>query len=750
MRIPFVGPAYTLRSQALAAQQCVNFYIERSEVNPNEMALYGTPGTRRLLTLPNTGGIRQLYAPAIGKAIAVHGDKVYRVSGDWSYQQCPGTLLSQTGYVSIADNGTVAVLVDGLYGYVLDLATNVITRITSDAFYGADRVGFIDGYFIFNKPGTQQFYISSLYGTDFDGLDFASAEGSPDLLVSLLVDHREVWMFGDTTTEVFYNSGNPDFPIERLQGAFIEHGCAAKHSVAKLDNTVFWLGKDANGSGTIWRANGYTPQRVSTHAVEYALQSYSQISDAIAYTYQQDGHAFYVITFPQASKTWCLDVSNGAWHERSYRNTTTGRDERHRSSCFVYFGGTHLVGDHSDGRIYHLDPDYYTDDGDPLVSMRSCAVISNENKRLFHRALEIDVESGVGINVLVDPTIDIDVIDGDDIIASEDADDVTISGTTMGANDQTVTIMVDGDIVGTAVVSDGVWSASALDLTAYIDGGTHEVTADVADIHGNPAIQASRTVTIQFDSDASALFARMSTPPSNQWKQRIDDLIVELKASGYFQLMDSLYIPRTGETQQAALLDWRRSTKSAILNGSATWSAADGFVGSIAAGSYVDTDFTPSVDGVNLALNSGCIFAYIVTRPQISGGTGYVWGASGTAGNNNAIASDNPATGAVSYSLSNSALRTSANSKAGTGLLCIVRTSATTVTAYLNGVYIDTTSVATATSLCDRAIAILASRTSLIGSCSSGAIAAWGAGDAFSAAEQNDIKAIMDVYFAAA
>jgi len=396
MRIPFVGQAYTLRSRSLASQSCVNFYVERSEVDPEKMALYGTPGTRKLCTLSGSGGIRQIYVPSTGQAIVVRGNKVYRLSTNWTYTLLDFELSTQSGYVSIADNGTDAVLVDGIAGYVLNLASNVITKIANEAFYGADRVGFLDGYFIFNKPQTQQFYISGLYNTTFDGLDFASAEGSPDMLISLLVDHREVWMFGDSSTEVFYNSGNSDFPIERIQGAFIEHGCAAKHSVAKLDNTVFWIGKDANGNGTVWRANGYTPQRVSTHAIEYAFQSYPIISDAIAYTYQQDGHAFYVLTFPTAGKTWCYDVSTVAWHERSYRDPATGKDGRHRSSCLAFYGGKHIVGDYADGRIYHLDPDFYSDDGDPLISSRSAPVIQDGGKRVFFKSIEIFAQVGVG------------------------------------------------------------------------------------------------------------------------------------------------------------------------------------------------------------------------------------------------------------------------------------------------------------------------------------------------------------------
>lgn len=394
MQIPFVGPAYRSRSKNMSADLCINLYPEASEIDGSIRALYGTPGLRRLVTLPNTGGVRAVFAPAVGKLIAVQGDKVYRVDGRWNITPCPGTLLTTKGPISIAENGIIAVIVDGKNGYAVDLSSNVVTRIVNDAFYGADRVGFIDGYFIFNKPDTQQFYISSLYGSSFDGLDFASAEGAPDLLVSLIVDHREVWMFGDTTTEVYYNSGNADFPIERITGAYLEHGCAAAQSVAKLDNTVFWLGKDSNGNGTVWRANGYTPQRISTHALEYALQTYSQISDALAYTYQADGHAFYMLTFPQAGKTWCYDAATGLWHERAYWNA--GNFERHRSNCLAFYSGTHVVGDYENGKLYALDPDYFMDDGEPLVAQRSAPVVNNDGKRLFHHCIQVEIEEGVG------------------------------------------------------------------------------------------------------------------------------------------------------------------------------------------------------------------------------------------------------------------------------------------------------------------------------------------------------------------
>jgi len=394
MKIPIVGPSYRARSRNEAADTCINLYPEVSEINQEVRALYGTPGCRTVLLLDGTGPVRGLFTPAIGKMIAVQGDSVYRVDGNMTQTLCTGSLLTITGQVSIAENGTVAVIVDGNYGYVLDLASNAVVQITDPAFYGADKVGFIDGYFIFNKPDTQQFYISSLYGTNFDALDFASAEGAPDKLISLLVDHREVWMFGESTTEVFYNSGNGDFPIERITGAYLEHGCAAAHSVAKLDNTVFWLGRDNNGRGMVWRANGYSPQRISTHALEYAIQTYGVISDAIAYTYQADGHSFYVLTFPSASVTWCYDAATGLWHQRAWWDA--GDFYRHRSNCITFFANKHLVGDFEDGRVYWLDPDYYMDDSEPLVAQRAAPVVSNDEKLLYHRSIEIIIESGVG------------------------------------------------------------------------------------------------------------------------------------------------------------------------------------------------------------------------------------------------------------------------------------------------------------------------------------------------------------------
>jgi len=187
--------------------------------------------------------------------------------------------------------------------------------------------------------------------------------------------------------------------LQRIQGAFNEIGCAAPYSVAKLDNGLFWLGSDARGRGIVYRANGYTGQRISTHAIEWQIQEYGDISDAIGYTYQQDGHAFYVLIFPSAQTTWVYDVATQAWHERA--GWDNGLFVRHRSNCQVVYNDEIVVGDFENGNIYAFDLNVYSDNGDIqkwLRSWRALPTGQNDLKRSSQHALQIDCETGVGIN----------------------------------------------------------------------------------------------------------------------------------------------------------------------------------------------------------------------------------------------------------------------------------------------------------------------------------------------------------------
>jgi len=309
LKTPILGGSYVARSINAADNRMVNLFPEAvPEGSGGKEAgfLLRCPGLRLVATVGD-GPIRGLWVTN-GIAYVVSGSEFYSLDTDW-VATLIGT-VSGTGPVSMADNGTQIFIACNPASYIYNVSTLAFAQITDVDFPGAGSVGYLDGYFVFNEPDSQKFWVTSLLdGTAIDPLDFASAEGYPDDVVALIVDHREIFLFGNTSVEVWYDAGTPDFPLARIQGAFMEVGCEAAYSVAKLDNSVFWLGSDARGRGIVYRANGYTPARISTNAVEYAIQSYGNITDAIGYTYQQDGHPFYVLVFPSAEATWVYDVS---------------------------------------------------------------------------------------------------------------------------------------------------------------------------------------------------------------------------------------------------------------------------------------------------------------------------------------------------------------------------------------------------------------------------------------------------------
>lgn len=398
MQFPFVGPSYSARVKNLDAQQCINLYPELAGPNSKSVAaLIGTPGLSGITTLSG-GGVRGLLRVDSSTAIAVCGPNVYRITTDYA-AVLVGVIPNADTPVSMATNGQGNVmLVTGAKGYSIDVPTATLTEIVDEAFTGADLVWFLDGYYVFNKPGTGQFQITGLYSTSIDPLDFATAEGSPDKLVSLIVDHRELWLFGENSTEVYFNSGNADFPFERIQGAFIEQGCAAKFSVAKADNSVFWLSSDDRGQGMVMRAAGYQPQRVSDHAVEYAIAQMGDISDAVAYTYQQEGHTFYVLSFPSGNQTWVFDVATNMWHQRAWRNPTDNSLNRHRSNCQMAFGSGVIVGDWENGNLYSMSLDVFTDNGALIPRIRTCPHLSDPDYRWqVFDSLQVDMQTGVGL-----------------------------------------------------------------------------------------------------------------------------------------------------------------------------------------------------------------------------------------------------------------------------------------------------------------------------------------------------------------
>ena len=398
MKTPILGSAYVARSVNAADNRMINLFPEVVPEGGKEPAfLQRAPGLTRLATV-GIGPIRGEWTFG-SYGYVVSGPTLFQIDTNWN-AVAKGTVAG-TGPVSMADNGTQLFIAANPQGYIYNAQTDVFQQISDPDFPGAATVGYIDGYFVFNEPNSQKIWVTQLLdGTSVDPLDFASAEGNPDNVTAIFVDHREVWVFGTNSTEVWYDAGLLDFPLTRIQGAYSELGCAAPYSIAKMDNQIYWLGKDARGQGMVYRAAGYIGQRISTHAIEWQLQEYTDLSDAVGYTYQQDGHSFYVLNFPSANTTWVFDVATGAWHERA--SFANGQFNRHRGNCQMFFNGQNVIGDYQNGKIYKFDLETYSDDGQPqkwLRSWRALPTGANNLARTVQHSMQLDCETGVGLNL---------------------------------------------------------------------------------------------------------------------------------------------------------------------------------------------------------------------------------------------------------------------------------------------------------------------------------------------------------------
>jgi hypothetical protein len=299
-----------------------------------------------------------------------------------------GTGTGGTGSYVISTSQTVAST--SLY------ALNFSVMPANDGpFTGADVVDVVDNYFVYNRPNTQQFGASSPLSPISPSLSFSSKDGAPDNLVSLIVDHRELYLLGEVSSEVWIDSGLFPFAFQRIPGTSTQHGIAAKFSVARVGNSFAYVSRNIRGQAQIMMMNGYMPTRISTHAVENTLVD-QYINDARAWTYQLEGHEVYVVSFPTLDLTWAYDITTNMWHKWLWVDSNNVF-HRHRGNCHASFQGINLVGDYENGQIYQLDPNNYTDNGNEIRRVRRAPHLISDYQRQYFSEFQIHFQPGVGL-----------------------------------------------------------------------------------------------------------------------------------------------------------------------------------------------------------------------------------------------------------------------------------------------------------------------------------------------------------------
>lgn len=499
-RIPLISAAYAGKSVISSGQECVNLYAEVvgkfDPQAPVPITYYPTPGTVLKAQAPNNAPIRGCYRTSLGTAYIVSGTDVYYVAPDYTLIKV-GSIADKPTQVYFKDNGLVVVLVDGSNGYVINIVSNQFAQITDPNFYGSDFVELLDTFFIFNNPGTNQFYITAsnagfgmltnssiefgsisgagatytngaytnvpltggsgtgataditvagnvvtivdvmspginyiigdvlsanaadIGGTGtgfsytitstqsaFDPLDIAAKSGFNDPIVAIITVHRELWLVGNLTSEVWIGTGAADFYFQQVQGAFINHGCAAPYSIASQDTLTFFIQQDMQGNGLVLQGQGYDVTEISTPRIVDEFKSYTTLSDAIGFCFQIADHAFYCLVFPSASKGWLYDLTTGMWSEWNWTDEN-GNLLRPRANCCMFAFGSILVGDYQYGKLLKLDINTFTDEGTPIVRIRTFPHLTDEDDyaRVTYNSFDADMEVGTILDLEAAPKL---------------------------------------------------------------------------------------------------------------------------------------------------------------------------------------------------------------------------------------------------------------------------------------------------------------------------------------------------------
>ena len=402
----FVNAAYRSQSPVADQEALINWYVEQIE-SPGatvRLALYPTPGVETFATVTQQGG-RAMFAQA-GRVFAVVGTKLYEVLTDGTTTD-RGTVADDGLPATINSNGDggqeLFVTAGGL-GYTYDLTTNTLTQTVGAGGTNLTGVvasfgGSLYGYFVVFDATDSRFYISDLLdGTTWDATQFAERTIGQDPWVSMFTSsYGQIWLFGEQSSEVWYNTGASPFPFAPDPSGVMPYGCAAPFSVSEAGNKIVWLSTTSNGGYQVMAATGYNPERISTYALEYAIANYDRIDDALGETYNDLGHMFYLLTFPTESKTWCYDFKTGLWHERGTWIAEENRYDAWRPQWHAFEFNKHLMVDRESGAIYHMASTFASDvDGRPIRRLRRAPAIFAEHTKLKVPKIEVFLETGIG------------------------------------------------------------------------------------------------------------------------------------------------------------------------------------------------------------------------------------------------------------------------------------------------------------------------------------------------------------------
>jgi hypothetical protein len=367
-----------------------------------DTALFLTPGVVSLGDLGDYGSRGSI--KMAGVEYNVNKTSLYSIASDGTATSL-GTVAGNAR-VSMAHNGDkLCIVVPGGNAYVWTASTTTFAQITDPDYVTADTVCYKDGYYIFTQSDGDKWFISALNDpSDIDALDYADAELAPDKIVACHASYDEVYILGEWTIEAFRNTG-ATFPFQRIQGGSLEKGCHAKYSPIQWEGYFYFIGGGINEQSGIYRTTGANePQRLSTDAIETAIQKFTaaEISEAFSYTYSIRGYSFVAFTFKSTvidSKTFVYNVTASQLSGRPIWNEQqTGVNDNYwdiASIDFVY--DKLIISRISDGKIGYLDVNTFTEFSEVIRRVKITPPQSAWVDYFTVESIELTIDAGRGL-----------------------------------------------------------------------------------------------------------------------------------------------------------------------------------------------------------------------------------------------------------------------------------------------------------------------------------------------------------------
>jgi hypothetical protein len=398
----FCGGSFESLSGTAETERTTNFYVEVME-SPGATAkriLLPTPGVDEVADhLSGSGRAHFVFS---GREFAVIGSAFveYDVNGT---ETSHGTVANDGLPATISSNGDAGgelLITAGGTAYVFTLATNVLAAVGSPPWAWATMGASLDGYGLVLDATTSTFYVSDLLDmTTWSASQKAERSLAPDPWVAMEVRGRYLILAGDRTSEVWYNIGAASsFPFAPYATGVVQYGSPAPWSLAVVGDSVCWLAQTAQGGPEVVEMAGFTPEKISTTALEETLGQYDDVTDAIGDAFTYMGHTFYVLTFVEADATHVYDFTSRQWTKLGTWEAAQNRFTAWAPRWHAWVFGRHRVLDSTSGKLFDLSIEHPNDaNGEPIVRERQPPALMLENRRLFVSLFELDLEPGLGV-----------------------------------------------------------------------------------------------------------------------------------------------------------------------------------------------------------------------------------------------------------------------------------------------------------------------------------------------------------------